>query len=302
MNAGRVAHVPMGSRALARAADRVYARFLALAAIPAVLPWMLFALHGGPAMLRGAHLWGMVWLGVGILPVLAASWTLVRKAAATATLLRWCQDRQLPLPDKVRACMVRLGLHEGQCIMYADARPSVFTAGWLAPRVYLSAGCVQLLEEDELALVLAHEQHHVRSRDPLRAAFAGAMAEAWRLLPVLPQAFRQYRQLQEIAADAWALERALPGPGAAGGDADSLQRRLDLAAVVIKLWSAARRAPVIDGVSAAFTDMPDRLTWLLQGENPLCAPARFDGWAQSAVLVATFVSAYLIICPISPAI
>ncbi len=76
-----------------------------------------------------------------------------------------------------------------------------FTAGWLRPRVYVAAKVVNVLTVEELAGVLAHENHHVRQRDPLRLfamRFLGALL-FW--LPVGRTLARVAADNAELAAD-----------------------------------------------------------------------------------------------------
>lgn len=46
--------------------------------------------------------------------------------------------------------------------------PAVFTLGWWRPRVYVSRGLLANCSNEELAVILAHEQAHRRRRDNLR--------------------------------------------------------------------------------------------------------------------------------------
>lgn len=55
--------------------------------------------------------------------------------------------------------------------------PFAFTAGLWHPRIYVTSGLLQLLDDKSRAAVLAHEAAHARRRDPLMkllAEFAGA--------------------------------------------------------------------------------------------------------------------------------
>ena len=91
------------------------------------------------------------------------------------------------------------------------ARPLAFCAGLLHPRVYVSAGALERLSEDELAAVVEHEAHHAARRDPLRILVARAIGEAYSL-SALP---RREQALAELAADAAAVRRRGAAPLAA---------------------------------------------------------------------------------------
>jgi Peptidase family M48 len=83
----------------------------------------------------------------------------------------------------------------------AGERPQVFCAGLLRPRVYLTLAALELLDESELAAVLAHECHHAKRRDPLRLACGRLLAEALFFLPALRRVVERQRSLAEIGAD-----------------------------------------------------------------------------------------------------
>jgi Zn-dependent protease with chaperone function len=51
-----------------------------------------------------------------------------------------------------------------------DSSPRAFCVGLLRPRVYVSTGAVEMLDEAALEVVLAHERHHAGRGDPLRLA------------------------------------------------------------------------------------------------------------------------------------
>jgi Zn-dependent protease with chaperone function len=93
-----------------------------------------------------------------------------------------------------------------------DERPQAFCAGLLRPRVYVSTGALELLDEHALAAVLAHERHHARSRDPLRLACGRAFATGMLSVPPVRRLVQRQQQLAEISADdaarAEGIERA----------------------------------------------------------------------------------------------
>ena len=89
--------------------------------------------------------------------------------------------------------------------------PLAFCAGFLRPKVYVSLAALQLLDDDELRAVVAHERHHATRRDPLRLLIAGALASAFRMLPGLRTLRERHAALAEIAADAAAV-RSLGDP------------------------------------------------------------------------------------------
>jgi Zn-dependent protease with chaperone function len=103
--------------------------------------------------------------------------------------------------------------HAGALVL-EDGRPRAFCAGLLRPRVYVSAGALDLLDDAALRAVLAHEHAHARRRDPLRLACGRVLARALFVLPGLGQLHRSQLALAELSADESAIA-ADPGNRAA---------------------------------------------------------------------------------------
>jgi Peptidase family M48 len=82
-----------------------------------------------------------------------------------------------------------------------DSRAQAFCAGYLRPAVYVSRRTVDLLTEDELDAVLAHEHHHQRFRDPLRMACGRILSEALFFIPVLRFLIDREADVAELRAD-----------------------------------------------------------------------------------------------------
>jgi beta-lactamase regulating signal transducer with metallopeptidase domain len=87
-----------------------------------------------------------------------------------------------------------------------DPRPRAFCAGLLRPRVYVTTGALEVLDEQALEAVLMHERHHARRRDPLRLAAGRVLARALFFLPGLAELGRRRETLAEISADENAIE------------------------------------------------------------------------------------------------
>ncbi len=64
------------------------------------------------------------------------------------------------------------------CRVLAEGGRSAFVLGIVRPRIYLGAGLLRTLDMDELRAVVLHEEHHRRTRAPLRTA----ALDAWRRL------------------------------------------------------------------------------------------------------------------------
>lgn len=89
--------------------------------------------------------------------------------------------------------------------LVATPQPFALCYGWLRPRVLLTTGLIETLDEQELDSVLAHERYHLLQRDPLKILVARALSDAVFFFPLLRDLVDNYLLLQEIAADQHAL-------------------------------------------------------------------------------------------------
>ena len=103
------------------------------------------------------------------------------------------------LPSRPR-CLLQTDV-----LVIASRRPHAFTIGFLRPRIVVSTGLIELLDERELRSVLAHERHHARRRDPLRRALVKAICDGFWFVPALRKTARTHATVSELAADAVAM-------------------------------------------------------------------------------------------------
>jgi len=89
----------------------------------------------------------------------------------------------------------------------ASRRAHAFTIGFLRPRIYISDGLIDVLDERELLCVLAHERHHAQRHDPLRRALVKAVCDGFWFIPALRRTARAHATVSELAADAVAMRR-----------------------------------------------------------------------------------------------
>jgi Zn-dependent protease with chaperone function len=89
-----------------------------------------------------------------------------------------------------------------------DPHPHAFCVGLLRPRVYVTTGALAILDEEALEVVLMHERHHARRRDPLRLAISRVLTRGLFFIPGFPELGRQRETFGEIAADQAAIGEA----------------------------------------------------------------------------------------------
>jgi len=142
------------------------------------------------------------------------------------------------------------GIEAGVAVWRVDAAAGPFVAGLRQPSIFCPADLADRLEPAELRAVLLHEEHHRRTRAPLRLLPYDALVAAMPL-PVIRGWASRARAVVEIEADRDAL-RAGATPSA-------------LAAALLRL---SETGPV--GVAGFATAAELRVRALL-GEDPLAA-------------------------------
>lgn len=85
--------------------------------------------------------------------------------------------------------------------------PLAITMGLMHPKIVLSTGLMNLLNDDELEAVIAHEMAHVKNRDPLTIFFMTLCSSTFWYIPILKWLNQQYRILKELVADDFAIEK-----------------------------------------------------------------------------------------------
>jgi Zn-dependent protease with chaperone function len=128
---------------------------------------------------------------LGLLMTVAALRCLVRELIADRRFTRALEARS-PVPL------------DGAWVI-TDDEPLAFCAGLVHPRIYVSTAALELLADDALAAVLAHERHHVLCRDPLRLACGRALLAGLFFIPALRRMIERQQSLAEIGADEAAI-------------------------------------------------------------------------------------------------
>jgi Zn-dependent protease with chaperone function len=143
-----------------------------------------------------------------LVPVTVLTIGLVRASLSLITQLRHTRRlvgdlsfrrRRLPTPLTQLAEALELA---GRLELVEDSTAYTFTEGLWRPKIWLSSGLVELLDEGELEAVLRHERHHVRQRDPLRVLITRTLADGLFFLPVATALRDTYLVSKEMEADA----------------------------------------------------------------------------------------------------
>lgn len=96
---------------------------------------------------------------------------------------------------------------ENHFMIVSHPVPLAITMGLMHPKIVLSTGLMNLLNEDELEAVIAHEMAHVKSRDPLTIFIMTLCSSTIWYIPILKWLNQQYRIMKELAADEYAIEK-----------------------------------------------------------------------------------------------
>ncbi|MEO5511495.1 MAG: M56 family metallopeptidase [Longimicrobiales bacterium] len=165
---------------------------------------------------------------------------------------------------------------------------SAFTAGWLRPRIYVSARLGTLLTPRELSAVIAHEAAHVRARDPLRLSALRFLANSMFYLPTLRRLIDDLADEAEISADDSAV-RELPA------------RALDLASALVTVAEQHAGAAPAAAVGFQRSDLLGRRVRRLAGERTTFGThvTRRSLVGAAAMLLLVWVSGLIMASPLA---
>lgn len=153
-------------------------------------------------VLRSHVLTGPALLPAAILVVILSSGglALLRQLYATHRLIsaarRWC----IAPPDRLLKSASALGLAD-HVDLIADERVYSFCYGLRSPRICLTTGLLDLLDDDELDALLLHERYHVQCHDPLKVLLSRTWASGLFFIPLAQDLRERYLRVKEIEAD-----------------------------------------------------------------------------------------------------
>ena len=139
-----------------------------------------------------------------------------------------------PIPDGIAAIAADLGVAL-RLTYLSDPEPSACCYGFFRPRIAVTAGLAERLDDEELTAVLGHEREHLRRRDPLRYLVVSVATAAAFMFPVAPALRQRWMARSELAADRGAL---------------GIISRGALAGALLAVIPASRAAPGIAGLTS----------------------------------------------------
>lgn len=131
---------------------------------------------------------------------------IARSIMATRRFIAKNLERRQELSLKLKNAAGRLGL-SCQLVEVDKSELAVFCFGFWRPKICLSSGLIDKLNQEELTAVLLHERHHLLTREPVKTLLMKAAAGVLFFVPVFEVFFKKYVTYTELAAD----ERATDG-------------------------------------------------------------------------------------------
>lgn len=140
-----------------------------------------------------------------LIVIIRGGMSLVRQLRTTGQLIRLFLPLRESLPVRVEVLLAAHGLKSEDIVFLNLPIAHAFCLGFWQPRIWLTTGLVNLLSNEELDAVLAHEAYHCRQRDPLRLLLIRTCKAAFFFLPLVGD-FAQAAELQqEVGADQAAI-------------------------------------------------------------------------------------------------
>ncbi|MGE7667862.1 M56 family metallopeptidase [Ureibacillus composti] len=144
--------------------------------------------------------------------------------------------------------------NEQECLLVVSyPAPIAITMGFIRPKIVLSTALINLLTEEELKAVISHEYYHLENRDPLKIFILSLCASTMWYIPILKWFTQQYRIIQEVLADEFAIKKQ--------------ETTVNLGSALLKMLKVGRPIKMpFAYVSFADTSVNYRIEYLL---NPL---------------------------------
>lgn len=94
---------------------------------------------------------------------------------------------------------------QNQVVIIQTPKILAFCFGLQRPKIYISSGLLELLDEQELQAVLLHEKHHLVKADSLTLFIASSLLILFPFFPILADLINHFRLQAEIEADTAAI-------------------------------------------------------------------------------------------------
>jgi Zn-dependent protease with chaperone function len=149
--------------------------------------------------------WKLIIPAMLLLMAMRGGVSLIQQLRATARLTQLFFPLREPVPARVRVFLAAHELSVEDVVFLDLPTAHAFCSGFWKPHIWLTAGLVNLLTDEELTAVLAHEAYHCRQHDPLRLLVGRALKSAFFFLPLVGDLAKAAELQQEVAADRAAI-------------------------------------------------------------------------------------------------
>jgi len=152
-------------------------------------------------------LWQLAISAIVALVVGRGIWSLGQQIFQTRRFVRLFYPLQKKPPARLRELLETHNLSVEKMVYLDVPALRAFCLGYWSPRIWLTAGLVDWLSDEELTAVLAHEAYHCHHRDPLRLLISRAIKSAFFFLPLVSDLAEATALQQEAAADQSAIRQ-----------------------------------------------------------------------------------------------
>jgi beta-lactamase regulating signal transducer with metallopeptidase domain len=199
--------------------------------------------------------------------------SLIRQLRATRRFLQSLPAEAPELPARLQRLATEIDITH-RVDLVQDARTYSFCYGLLRPRICVTTGLLDVLDEAELRALLLHERHHLRQHDPLWILIGDVLADAMSIFPITRVLAQRQRMAQEVAADQAAI---------IGCDSD-----VPLSSALLKLLTAQRDRSCVPVAVGAFSVTEERIARLINGQEVRgggSRTARTSAWAGTILIM-----------------
>ncbi len=88
-----------------------------------------------------------------------------------------------------------------------DNRQFAFSAGFIKPQIYLSAGLIDILDKEELQAVISHEQYHCDNFHSIWSLFSGFVKKVLFFVPIVVKWVDFISIRREVKADEYTIDQ-----------------------------------------------------------------------------------------------
>ncbi|MBS4220953.1 M56 family metallopeptidase [Bacillus sp. FJAT-49711] len=143
--------------------------------------------------------------GLVIYTLLFSLWKIGSQLVQTIRMKKRFQQYEVKNLTIEMSCVYGSGKEE--ILVLSHPTPMAFTMGFVRPKIIITTGLINLLNNDELKAVISHEMYHKENRDPLKVFLLSLSSSIMWYIPIQKWFHHKYRVIQEILADEFAIKQ-----------------------------------------------------------------------------------------------